>query len=57
MAKSFWNQKAPKHWLKSQQTNEFLSALSQVRIITSEDLVKVIYRNNGNTGMHPNGYY
>jgi phage antirepressor YoqD-like protein len=52
MAKKFGTTKAPKHWLKTQQTIDFLVALSEVRNITSANLVKVKYGNNGGTWMH-----
>lgn len=50
MAKPF--AKSPKHWLGNQSTKDFINALSEVRNLTSVDLVKVTYGNNGGTWMH-----
>ena len=47
MAKPFG--KKTKDFLKSSQTQEFLSQLSEVRKIPSSDLVRVIYGNKGGT--------
>ncbi|KAA6303115.1 MAG: hypothetical protein EZS26_000718 [Candidatus Ordinivivax streblomastigis] len=41
MAKPFGYSKEPKHWLKNQTTNEFLSELCKVRFLTLADLVVV----------------
>lgn len=42
MAKPFPEHKRPLFWLNNQQTNELLSELSEVRNLTSADLVQVI---------------
>lgn len=50
MAKSFG--KAAKDWLKTQQSRDFISAVSEVKKILSVDLVRVTYGDNGGTWMH-----
>lgn len=50
MAKPFGKQ--PKHWLLNQSTKDFIKALSEVRNLTSADLVQVTYGNDGGTWMH-----
>lgn len=50
MAKPFG--KAAKTWLKTQQTKDFIKALSEVRKSASSDLVQVIHGDNGGTWMH-----
>ena len=51
MAKNFFG-KSPKYWLRNQQTKEFLAELSEVRNLTSAELVKVTYGDNGGTWFH-----
>jgi hypothetical protein len=41
MAKPFGNVKQPIHWLKNQQTKDFLAELSKLRILSLADLVQV----------------
>ena len=50
MAKPF--DKQPKHWLQNQSTGAFLTELSEVRNLTSVDLVQVIHGEGGGTWMH-----
>lgn len=52
MAKRFEDSKAPKFWLRNQSTKEFLTTLSEVRNLTSAELLRVTYGNNGGTWMH-----
>ncbi len=52
MAKRFGESKAPKFWLSNQSTKEFLTTLSEVRNLTSAELLRVTYGNNGGTWMH-----
>ena len=53
MAKPFGNTKQPVHWLKNQQTKEFLSELSKLRFISLADIVVVTKGgNNPGTWMH-----
>lgn len=50
MAKPFG--KSPKDFLKTEQTKQYIIALSEVKKILSSDLVKVVYGDNGGTWMH-----
>ena len=50
MAKPFG--KSPKDFLKTEQTKQYIDALSEVKKILSADLVKVVYGDNGGTWMH-----
>jgi hypothetical protein len=50
MAKVFG--KKPTDFLKTEQTQNFINQLSEVRKINSTDLVKVVYGDNGGTWMH-----
>lgn len=50
MAKSFG--KRPVAWLTNQAAKDFIESLSEVRNLTSSDLVRVTYGNNGGTWMH-----
>lgn len=48
MAKPF--NKVPKDWLRTKQTQDFISTLSAVRQICLTDLVKVLQGGNGDQG-------
>jgi len=53
MAKPFGKAKHPKNWLRNQQTQDFLTELSKVRICALADLVQVKYGGaNPGTWMH-----
>lgn len=44
--------KKPNHWLRTNPTKEFISALCELRRSNSDELIKVVHGNNGGTWMH-----